>query len=152
MKIKIRKIPMIFDIEKWLWKSNFDTNLQNSFENSLARIAINCELINIFQSFGFYLTSGTLSEQTTKDERKKLLNISKVFKTSFWQQFYIVVLGIAFFPLLFIYFPSSSWTFISLFPFYLDVYFPFLFGLFFPSLISLFLLFFKSSSILFQFL
>ena len=63
---KIRKIRTIFDLEKWLWKSNFDTNSQNSFENSLTGFDINCEFINIFKSFGFYLTSGTLSEQTTR--------------------------------------------------------------------------------------
>ena len=48
MKKKFRKIPMIFDIENWLWKSNFGTFWQPktflilypSFENSTTGNAI----------------------------------------------------------------------------------------------------------------
>ena len=55
----------------------------------------------------------------------------KVFRLPhFWPQFYTVVLWIALFSILFIYFPYSIWTFISLF--LLDFYFPFLYGLLFP--------------------
>ena len=60
----------------------------------------------------------------------------------FWPWFYIVVLGIGFFP--FIYFSYSIWTFISLL--YLDFYVPFLFGFFFQFNFN-----FSTISVQFQF-
>ena len=77
----------------------------------------------------------------------KMFRYVMFFCIYFWPRFYIMVLGIAFFP--FIYFTYSIWTFISLF--YLDFCFPFLFGLLFPFSIwtSPFQFFFYSIAVTF---
>ena len=68
MEKKIRKIlMMIFDIENWLWKSNFGTFMKNSCSNWLISLmAIDLLLLWIPYAFKFLISYSTALHKTVQ--------------------------------------------------------------------------------------